>query len=53
MCDDVINVINLSAWIYEVFALECYTMFWLKVHDIDVKICFYEHRIIHMQKVYT
>ena len=28
-------------------------MFWLKVHDIDVTICFYEHCIIHMQKVYT
>ena len=28
-------------------------MFWLKVHVIDVTICFYEHCIIHMQKVYT
>ena len=39
--------------VYEVFALECYTMFWLNVHVIDVTICFYEHCIIHMQKVYT
>ena len=39
--------------VYKVFALKCYTMFWLKVHDIDVTICIYEHCIIHMQKVYT
>ena len=46
-------MINFSAYIYEVFALNYYNMFWLKVHVIDVTICFYEHCIIHMQKVYT